>query len=610
MASGSGPFPDPADSSPAPRHISTLARAIRFLKPYRMRAVGAVLALVTTAAATLGIGQAMRHLIDGGFVADDPGALNQALIMLIVLAIIMAGGTFLRHTLVSWLGERLVADLRNAVFQQIMRLHIGFFEVNKTGEILSRLTTDTTLLQAAIGSAAALAVRQSLTLVGGTVMMAVTNLKLALIAFLVVPVVVVPILFIGRRVRRLSRESQDKVAAVGAFAEETFNAMRTVQSFTHEAEDRRRFAEEVDDAFHAATRSIRLRGLLSAMVILLVFAAVALVLWVGGGDVAAGRITVGDLAAFIFYAVVVAFSLGMITEVYGELQRAAGAADRLVDLLHTSSQITAPHKPVPLPQPPRGEVAFEGVRFHYPSRPDRAALNDFSLTVARGETVALVGPSGAGKSTVFQLLLRFYDPASGTVRLDGVDLRTADPGALRRTLAVVPQDPVIFSTTGLENIRYGNPEADDEAVYAAARAAAADSFLEALPDGYDTFLGEKGVRLSGGQRQRVAIARAILRDPAVLLLDEATSALDAESERLVQQAMSRLMSDRTTLIIAHRLATVVNADRIAVIDEGRIVATGRHAELLETSPLYARLAALQFNRPGISDTPTLDPVVR
>ncbi len=585
------------EDRPRGRDLRALRRAAGFLRPYRWRVAGAALALIVGSLAILGLGQGLRHLVDSGFAGGDPGALDRALLLLVGLAWVMSVGTFIRFYLVSWVGERVVADLRDAVFERVLRLHPGFFEVTRTGEILSRLTTDTTLLQSIIGSSASMALRNGLNLVGGVVMMLVTDPRLTGLVMLVVPLVVAPVLLIGRRVRRLSRASQDRVADVGAFAEESFNAIRTLQAFTHEAEDRRRFAIEVDAAFVTAIRRVRLRGVMSAAVILLVFLAIAVILWVGGHGVMRGEISGGELAAFVFYAMVVAFSLGVISEVYGELLRAAGATERLVELLEAEPEIVAPADPAPLPDPPEGRVRFDGVTFHYPSRPDHAALTDFSLAVAPGETLALVGPSGAGKSTVFQLLLRFYDPRSGTISVDGTDIRRADPGGLRQRLALVPQDPVIFGADGFENIRYGRPEADDAAVMAAARAAMADEFLTRLPEGYATFLGEKGVRLSGGQRQRVSIARAILRDPAILLLDEATSALDAENERLVQRALERLMAGRTTLIIAHRLATVVNADRIAVIDDGRVVATGRHAELIETSPLYARLAALQFAQP-------------
>jgi len=465
--------------------------------------------------------------------------------------------------------------------------------------VLSRLTTDTTLLQTVIGSSVSLALRNALILAGGLVMMVVTSVKLAGLVLVVVPVVVVPILFFGRRVRALSRRSQDRVADVGAYAEEMINAIRTVQAFTHEPIDRARFAGRVGQSFDTAVARIRVRAWLTAVVILLAFGAIALVLWVGGYDAIAGRMTGGELSAFVFYAVLTAFAVGTLSEVYGDLQRAAGAAERLLELLATEAEIAAPAQPLAFPVPPRGHVELDGVTFFYPSRPERAALADFSLAVAPGETVALVGPSGAGKTTVFQLLLRFYDPTRGSVRVDGVDIAAADPAELRRRIGFVAQDPVIFGASAADNIRYGRPEASDGEVRAAAEAAAAAEFLDLLPEGFDTFLGEKGVRLSGGQRQRLAIARAVLRNPPILLLDEATSALDAESERAVQQALERLAASRTTLVIAHRLATVLRAQRIIVMAEGRIVAQGRHHDLIREDGLYARLAALQFtDRPA------------
>ena len=584
---------------PKASDFRVLKRAGAFLFPYRWRVVGAFIALSITAAATLGLGQGLKGLIDSGFSGGDSTTLNQALLLLVGLSVIIAFGTFARFYLVSWLGERVVADLRKAVFDRVLSLHPGFFEVTKTGEILSRLTTDTTLLQSVIGSSASMALRSALNFLGGMVMLFVTNAKLAGLVLLVVPIVVVPILIYGRRVRKLSRVSQDRVADVGAFAEESFNAIQTVQAFTHETEDRKRFDVQVKNAFDTAIRRTWARGLLSAIVILLVFNAIAVILWIGGQGVLSGEISGGELAAFVFYASVVAFSVGIISEVFGELQRAAGATERLIELLEEEPEILAPANAISMPDPSQGRVHFDGVTFHYPSRPDMPALVDFTLDIKAGETVALVGPSGAGKSTVFQLLLRFYDPEMGRVVVDDVNVSSADPQNVRQRMALVPQDPVLFGTDGWENIRFGRPEASNEDVRLAADAAAASEFLDELPNGFGTFLGEKGMRLSGGQRQRISIARAVLRDPAILLLDEATSALDAENERLVQTALEKLMVGRTTLIIAHRLATVLNADRIAVIDKGRMVAIGTHFELIKNNPLYARLAALQF---GMKET--------
>ncbi len=546
------------------------------------------------AGTVLGFGAALRWLVDQGFARGDTRLLDQALVVLFAVIAVMALSTFARAYLVSWLGERVAADMRRAVYDNVLRLSPAFFEATRVGEVLSRLTTDTTLIQTIVGSSASMALRNVLLLVGGTTMMAVTSPKLTLLVLVVVPLVVLPLIVFGRRVRRLSRESQDRIAEVGAHIDETLNEVRTVQAFTAEARDAARFASGVERAFTVAARRSAIRSALVAAVILLVFTAVGVILWIGGHDMLAGRITAGDLSAFVFYAVLVAGSVGAIGEFAADVQRAVGAAERLFELLDARADVVPPASPTPLPKPAQGAIDFARVTFRYPSDPRRAALNGFDLSVAPGETVALVGPSGAGKTTVFQLLLRFYDPSEGRIALDGVDLRQADLVELRRRVALVAQDPVIFSGDVYDNIRYGRPEASEMEVREAAAIAAAAEFIERLPQGYRTYLGERGVRLSGGQRQRIAIARAVLRDPAVLLLDEATSALDAESERLVQEALERVMRGRTTLVIAHRLATVLKARRIVVLDHGRIVASGSHEVLLAAGGLYARLATLQF----------------
>ena len=583
-----------ADASSRLQRLRHLRILWRFVAPYRWQMVGAAVALVIAAGCFLVIGQGLKRVIDMGFARGDGAALNQALFALLGVIVVMASATYVRFFLVSWLGERAIADVRRAVFAHLLNLSPGFFEQARTGDMVSRLTADTTLLEQVIGSSVSMAVRNTLLGLGSLIMLALTSAKLTLLVLLMVPLVIGPIVLFGRRVRRLSRASQDRVADLGAYVDETLHEIRTVQAYGHEAQDRRLFAERLEAAFATALKRVRQRAALIAAVIVLVFGGVGVILWIGGQDVLSGRLTPGQLSAFVFYAAMVAGSAGAISEVIGDLQRGAGAAERLIEILQSAPQVNAPALPVALATPPRGIVELEHVTFYYPTRPGEPALDDFSLRVQSGEKLALVGPSGAGKSTVFQLLMRFYDPGRGVIRIDGVDLTRADPAAVRGRIALVPQDPAIFASSVRFNVSYGRPDAAEQQIRAACEAAFAAEFIERLPAGYDTELGERGVRLSGGQRQRLAIARAILSDRPVLLLDEATSALDSESERMVQAALERLMRGRTTLIIAHRLSTVRSVDRIAVIDRGRLVSLGRHEELLAGSELYARLAALQF----------------
>ncbi len=584
----------PGSDRPRSRNIRALGMLAPFLRPYRMVILAALGALTAAATATLVLPIAVRRMIDLGFSRENAGFIDQYFAGLFGIAVALAVFSALRFYLVSWLGEKIVVDVRDAVYQRVIRMDPAFFETTQTGEVLSRLTTDTTLVQSIAGVNLSVALRSALTLIGGLVMLAVTSPKLTGMTLGLVPVVLVPLIFYGRRVRSLSRASQDRIADASAIASETLNAVQTVQAFTLEALQSTRFSHALMQALSTAIARIRTRALLTAIAIAIVFGAVVFVLRMGAHAVIANEMTAGQLGQFLLYAILVAGSFGSLSEMWSEMQRAAGAVERLGELLEAKPAIADPPAPKPLPSPPQGRVSFDDVTFAYPSRAGESALDGFSLEVAAGETVALVGPSGAGKSTVFQLLMRFYDPRTGVISIDGVPVAEARVAEVRARLGIVPQETVLFAESALENIRYGRPDASDEEVRAAARAAAAEEFIERLPQGYDTFLGERGTRLSGGQRQRIAIARAILRNPPILLLDEATSALDAESEQLVQVALEHAMQNRTTLVIAHRLATIKRARRIVVMDHGRVVATGNHESLIAEGGLYARLAELQF----------------
>jgi ATP-binding cassette subfamily B protein len=580
---------------PKAKSLRPLRALVPFLLPHRWLLGGALAALLVAAAAMLAVPVALRQLIDHGLAANNSGVVN--LYFAGFLAAAAAFGLFaaLRFYLVTWLGERVVADLRESVYRQVVRMDPTFFEVTRTGEVLSRLTADTTLVQAISGVNLSITLRSMLNVLGGVAMLALTSARLTAVILVLIPLVIAPMILVGRKVRRLSRAAQDRIAETSSLVDETLNAIQTVQAFTLEELQSRRYAEAVERSFVAAIQRSRVRAALTALGTMMIFGGITYVLWLGAQAVLVHRMSSGQLSQFLVYAAIVATSAAALTEMWGEMQRAAGAMERLAELLAARPAIVAPALPATLPTPVRGQVSFEHVFFRYPSRPDTLALEDFTLEVRSGETLAVVGPSGAGKSTSFQLLLRFYDPTSGMIRIDDCDISRLRPEALRRQIGFVPQDTVLFGASARENIAYGRPGASDAQIEAAARAAAADEFLRMLPNGYDTFLGERGTRLSGGQRQRIAIARAILKDPPILLLDEATSALDAESERLVQAALGVLMRGRTTLVIAHRLATVLKADRIAVLDAGRLVAVASHSQLMTSSPLYARLAALQFN---------------
>jgi ATP-binding cassette subfamily B protein len=585
----------PTDQQPAKGQIGSLRYLLRYLRPYKNQAIGAMVALMFTSGGVLGMGVALRYLIDQGIAKGDQSLLGNGYVILLGVVVALAIGTYARYLLVSWIGERVVADIRRDVFAKVIGMHTAFFESSRTGDLISRITTDTTLLQTVVGSSISVFLRNTLLFIGGFTMLLITSVRLSEFVLIMLPLVILPIIVLGRRVRILSRKTQNKVGDISAHAEETISAIRTIHAMALEDAENKRFGSLIDETVKTSLSRIRMRALLTAIVICLIFGAIITVLYIGGQDVVAKRISPGDLSAFIFYSVVVAGALGAVSEVVGELQRAAGATERLMELMQLVPEIKAPAEPYRFTKAPQGRLSFEHITFHYTSRPEKSALANVSFRIEPGETVAIVGPSGAGKTTIFQLLLRFYDPQFGIIRIDGHDLRTLDPREWRSHIGLVPQDPVIFSTSAWENIRIGKPSATDEEVRTAARVSSALDFLEALPDGLNTYLGEKGVRLSGGQRQRVAIARAIIRNPSVLLLDEATSALDAENETTIQAALDHIMKERTTLVIAHRLATVINADRIIVLNDGRIEASGTHAQLLESNPLYRRLAELQFS---------------
>jgi len=591
----SNAYEDEARRRPRGKDLRPLLRLTPFLRRYKLQMVMAIIALLAAAGATLAVPVAVRRIIDNGFSTENAALIDRYFMAMMIVVVVLALGSALRFYFVMWIGERVVADVRDAVFSHLLKLSPGFFEAQRTGEVVSRLTADTTQIKSAFSSTASIALRNAVMLTGTIVMMVATSPKLAGLSLLALPLVVLPLVIYGRKVRNLSRSAQDTLASSAAFAQERLQAVTTVQSNLQEDTSRSAFARATEQAFSAAARRTFARAVLTALIIGVAAGAVVSLLWYGASEVISGGMSAGTLSQFLIYAILAASSMGQLSEVWGEVQLAAGAAERLSELLDEKPQIAAPPNPLPLPQPPRGELALNRVSFSYPSRPETLALENVSFAVRTGETVAIVGPSGSGKTTIFALAQRFFDPQSGTVLVDGIDVRKADPQAVRERMAVVPQETVVFSGSVMDNIRFGKPEASQEDVLAAARAARVDEFAERLPKGYDTEVGERGVTLSGGQRQRIAIARAILRDAPILLLDEATSALDSESEHFIQQAIEKLTANRTTLVIAHRLATVRNADRILVLENGRLVAEGKHSELVTTSPLYARLSKLQFS---------------